>query len=88
MFLSSELRGAIVGDLQERYGQTFKQRGRNLGTLWFWLQITTSFAHFTWAALKANLRPGSNLQKDWAVIYYRQHVCPSVSMPISESMCG
>jgi hypothetical protein len=52
MFLSPELREAVIGDLQERYGELIEESGYTRATLWFWRQIVTSLAPFAWVTLK------------------------------------
>jgi hypothetical protein len=47
--LSRPLCEAIIGDLQERYAEKLKDRGRFPAMLWFWGQVITSLAPFAWA---------------------------------------
>lgn len=52
LLVSQDVRDALIGDLEERYGMIFKSRGVHAATRWFWQEVIHSFFSLAFDALK------------------------------------
>jgi hypothetical protein len=52
IFMSSQNRESIVGDIEERFGQLVEKEGRPAATRWIWREVVHSFFFLAFDALK------------------------------------